>query len=118
MQNVNTFSGEKDNLFVLSHVGKNCKNPIRNESLCRESAKHLNDSEYALSDDAGKDLPYGCISDKTNEANHYVFYNPNGLVRSADPKIREICSIPKDSLEGKILITWLKRYHYKSDKFL
>ena len=98
----------------MSLAGKNCKNSIRNESHCRESAKDLNDSEYAISDDAGKDLPYGCISDKTNEDNHYVFWNPNGLARSADPKVREICSITENPLEGKTLIIWLKRYHHKS----
>ena len=88
----------------MSRVGKNCKNPIRNRSLCRESTKLLNNSKYAISNDTGKDLPYGCISDKTNEDDHYVFWNPNGLARSADPKVREICSITKDPLDGKILI--------------
>ena len=103
-KDANTFSGELGNQFVLSLVGKNCMNSIKNESHCRESAKLLTDSEYAISDDAGKDLPYGCISDKTNKANHYVFWNQHGLSRSADPKVREICSITKDPLEGKIVI--------------
>ena len=110
----NIISGKTGNQFVLSRVGKNCKNSIRKESLCRESAKILNDSQYAISNDAGKDLPYGCISDKTNKDNHYVFWNPNGLARSADPKVREICSITENPLEGKTLIIWLKRYHHKS----
>ena len=97
----NIISGEIDNQFVLSRVGKNCKNSIRNESLCRESAKLLKDSTYATLNDAGNDLPYGCISDKTNKDKHYVFWNPNGVARSADSHVREICSITKDPLEGK-----------------
>ena len=100
-------SGEVGNQFVLSRVGKNCDNSIKNGSLCRESAKFLNDSQYAISNDAGKDLPYGCISDKTNNDNHYVFWNPNGLIRSADPKVREICSITDDLLGGKKLVMFL-----------
>ena len=88
----------------MSLVGKNCKNSIRNKTLCREAAKQLNDSEYAISDDVGKDLPYGCISDKTNTDNHYVFWNPSGTFRSADSKVREICSITEDHFDGKISI--------------
>ena len=90
---------------MLSQVGKNCKNSIRNESVCRESAQLLKDITYATLSDAGNDLPYGCILDKTDKDNHYIFWNSNGLVRSADIKVREICSITEDSLEGKILIT-------------
>ena len=108
----NIISGKTGNQFVLSRVGKNCKNSIRKESLCRESAKLLNDSQYAISNDAGKDLPYGCISDQTNNDNHYVFWNPNGLIRSADPKVREICSITENPLEGKKIIIFLSRYPY------
>ena len=103
-------SGETGNQFVLSLVGQNCKNSIRNRSLCRESAKFLKASHYAISNDTGKDLPYGCISDKTNNDNHYVFWNPNGLIRSADPKVREICSITEDPKDGKKLIIFLRRY--------
>ena len=103
----NIISGKTGNQFVLSRVGKNCKNSIGNESLCREAAKFLNDSQYAISNDAGKDLPYGCILDKTNNDNHYVFLNPNGLIRSADPKVREICSITDDLLGGKKSLIFL-----------
>ena len=89
---------------MLSQVGKNCKNSIRNESVCRESAKRLKDVTYATLSDGGNDLPYGCILDKTDENNNYIFWNSNGSVRSADIKVREICSITEDPLEGKKLI--------------
>ena len=99
----NTILGEIGNQFVLSNVGKNCKNSIRNESLCRESSKQLKDSKYATLNDGGNDLPYGCISDRTDKDNNYIFWNPNGVTRSADPHVREICSITKDPLKGKKL---------------
>ena len=111
-------STNSGNRFVLSRVGKNCKNSINNEPLCRESAKVLKASQYAVSDDAGNDLPYGCISDKTNNDNHYVFWNLNGSVRSADTKVREICLInvlTDDPLKGKKLIIFLRRYPYISN---
>ena len=97
-------SGEIGNQFVLSRVGKNCKNPTRNESVCRESAQLLKDVTYATLSDGGNDLPYGCILDKTDKDNHYIFWNSNGSVRSADTQVREICSITDDPLEGKKLI--------------
>ena len=104
--------GQKGNQFVLSRVGKNCENSIKNESLCRESATLLKDSIFATSNNGVSDLPYGCILDKTDGNNHYIFFNPNGVVRSADPQVREICLITEDPLEGKKLINKLYLYLY------
>ena len=39
----------------------------------------------------GNDLPYGCISDKVTPGFHYMYWNPNGVAKSADPNIRQIC---------------------------
>ena len=61
----------------------------------------LKDSTFATLSDSGKHLPFGCISDKSKKDYHFVIWNPSGSAISADPKIREICLITEDPLEGK-----------------
>ena len=82
--------------------------------ICRESALHLQD-EYVKTKGHGVDLPFGCISDKTNVGleNHYVYWNPNGSAISKDPSIREICleKEDEDPLKGMKIICLIWSYY-------
>ena len=47
-----------------------------------EARKAFPDAVYALSDDDGYGLPYGCISDKVLPGRHYIYWNPSGEIKS------------------------------------
>ena len=61
------------------------------ESDVKPSDNHVGD---------GTDLPFGCISDRTKSGIHSIFWNPNGLAISADPKVRQICLEQDQPYEG------------------
>ena len=100
---IHIFLGKREEQFVLSRVGKVCENSIDKKEICITSANQFSKIEFMVGNGTGVDLPKGCILDKTNEEHHYVFWNPNGVAISEDPKIREICFENEDPLEGKIL---------------
>ena len=102
-RNIHVFLGKREEQFVLSRVGKVCENSIDKKEICITSANQFSKIEFMVGNGTGVDLPKGCILDKTNEEHHYVFWNPNGVAISEDPKIREICFENEDPLEGKIL---------------
>ena len=86
----------------MSHVGLSCHNPIRNKKVCQEAAilsKSVLLTEKNITGLAGG-LPYGCISDKVTPGVHYMYWNSNGVAKSADPNIRQVCQEPDPSIEG------------------
>ena len=86
----------------MSGVGKVCENHVENESTCQESASLLKDRQYVKAKGVGADLPFGCISDKTDVDNHLVYWNPNGVAVSNDPLVRQICLQKEDPLKGML----------------
>ena len=93
----------------MSHVGLSCHNPISEMKICQEAAilsKSLLLTAKNITGLAG-DLPYGCISDKVTPGVHYMYWNSNGVAKSADPKIRQVCQESDPSIEGSSIILTL-----------
>ena len=54
---------------------------------------------------SGYDLPLGCIYDavtKTKTGKTFVYWNPNGLVLSTDPNIRQICESRPNTTKSEV----------------
>ena len=86
----------------MSHVGFPCRTPISEKNVCQEAA-NLAKSVLLTADNItglGAHLPYGCISDKVTPGVHYMYWNSNGVAKSADPNIRQVCQEPDPSIEG------------------
>ena len=86
--------GKGDNQFVLSQIEWKCPKPVNTSKACNVAAM-LVESDVKPSDSHvgdGTDLPFECISDRTKSGIHSIFWNPNGLVISADAKVRQICA--------------------------
>ena len=58
---------------------------------CKNAGKEILDAVYIETEGDGYDLPYGCIWDATRPEKYFSYWNPNGVVISRDPKIRQIC---------------------------
>ena len=85
---------------MLENLGEHCKGnlkPIKSSSHCKVAQEWLQKNDPALvkskfitASGNGTDLPRGCVYDVVSRK-HYVYWNPEGKVLSADPKLRSIC---------------------------
>ena len=99
-------------LFSLSVRG-NCKNPVNSKNKCKEAAKFINSKKnvtFTKATGKGHDLPYGCIfyTKMINswQAQHYIFWNPNGAALSFDDKIQQVCYELEKSFAGNIFFVF------------
>ena len=84
----------------MSDFGKLCKTPINNEKECQTAASYLN-TVYAVAKGNGHDEPYGCILDKLNKGNEFLFWNPFGVIDgSMDPRIQQLCVYNRQKREN------------------
>ena len=75
----------------MSDFGKLCKTPINNETECQNAASYFN-AVYVVAKGKGHDIPYGCILNKLELGNEFLFWNPSGVIDgSIDPKIQQLC---------------------------
>ena len=82
--------------YKLSEVGATCaKNKgysgIVSKSDCKSSVKS---PDVFIDNPMGKghDLPSGCIVDALSLNRKSVYWNPDGVATSNDPKIRQVCA--------------------------
>ena len=87
--------------FSLSRPGKECENPVTTLKGCKQAASILPSVQYVSANGAGHDLPYGCILDKITLKQNIVYWNPDGIVRSTDPNIRQVCKSKVEIYDGK-----------------
>ena len=88
--------------FQEATSGNRCENreklhQVQTLERCKEAHEWLQrelpsykGSKFIDAAGNGSDLPYGCISDKVSD-NHYVYWNTDGNVISADSNLRLIC---------------------------
>ena len=88
--------------FQEANLGNRCDNhenlkQIQTSERCEEAHKWLqrelplyDGSKFIVASGNGSELPYGCISDMVSGI-HYVYWNTDGDVISADSKLRLIC---------------------------
>ena len=97
--------------FQEANLGNSCDNKenlkqIQNSKRCEEAHKWLQrqlpsyeESKFIVASGNGSELPYGCISDMVSGA-HYVYWNTDGDVISADSRLRSIC---EKTAEGNMI---------------
>lgn len=93
--------------YVFPEVGASCVPGvlpgIESEQECRRAAKSsdsgpgLAKGRFIKTRGPGTDLPRGCIWDNTIPNNPCIYWNPNGVARSRDRKIRPICRAGSNS---------------------
>ena len=93
--------GERYGEFSLSKAGQECKNPVNSSTGCKLVASAVPNVQYVAANGAGHDLPYGCILDKITSKKSILYWNPNGVARSSDPNIRQVCKQKEHIYEGK-----------------
>ena len=84
-----TLGNRCDNLEKLQQVQTSERCKEAHEWLQRELPSYRG-SKFIVAAGNGSDLPHGCISDMVSD-NHYVYWNTDGDVISADSKLRLIC---------------------------
>ena len=77
--------------FTRAKPGKPCIHPVSSKEDCQKAEEFFPDAVYAISQQAGHGLPYGCISDKVTSGKHYLYWNPLGVTKSYDPNLQQIC---------------------------
>ena len=95
-------SGKPNQQYSLSPVGISCRNPVNNSLSCTSAGNEANLYDQPSGDHSGNgtDLPFGCISARTTSGAHSIFWNPNGMAISDDPKVRQICVDQDKPFEG------------------
>ena len=58
---------------------------------CKKAAKSMREVSYVVVTGNGTLLPHGCIWDKVNREEAYVYWNTLGSAISQDPNLRLIC---------------------------
>ena len=93
----------------MPEVGQSCSTPVNNENNCEVSTRYFttetNVAIFSTMNGTGYDLPRGCIYDavtKEKTGKTFVYWNPNGLVLSTDPNIRQICESRPDTTEQAV----------------
>ena len=88
--------------FQEATIGNRCDKrenlqPVQTSERCEEAHEWLQRelssykrSKFIIAAGNGSDLPHGCISDMVS-GNHYVYWNTDGDVISADSNLRLIC---------------------------
>ena len=82
-----------------------CQNPINSLKQCTIAGWEATTHDKPLDNISGDGihLPFGCISDRTTSGIHSIFWNPNGIAISADPKLRQICVEQDRPFEGILI---------------
>ena len=79
----------------------NCQYPVKNREECQVAARLFDRKGLSEALGSGTDLPFGCIFDRISSDTHHIYWNPQGRVISADPRIRQVCREQDRPFEGK-----------------
>ena len=77
--------------YTRAEPGKPCVHPVSTKADCKKVEAFFSDAVYVFLRQGGRDLPYGCISDKVTPGTHYLYWNPLGVIKSVDPNLQQVC---------------------------